>query len=229
MERPTRNSGALDQDSKPVALVDWAYRSIKEAILSLAIEPGAQLRTDELAQRFGVSRTPVREALLRLEQDGLVRTVPRVGTFAAEITASDLEELFELRELLEVHCVMKATMSLSRDDLDTVDRLMDEASSAVENGDLDGFQRSEIDFHGLLLNRAGNRRLLDVMSALRDLTYRQRVMSLGISDNVKRSLAEHLAVAEALHQRDAKEASRLMGVHLRSARDRLLNALDLPP
>ena len=229
LEATTKDSTSNEPESRPVALVDWAYRSIKDALLALEIPPGAQLCADELAQRFGVSRTPVREALLRLEQDGLVRTVPRVGTFAAEITASDLQELFELRELLEVHCAKKAATSLSEEDLKTVDRLIEQAKSAVDGHDPDAFQRSEIEFHELLLERAGNRRLLEVMSGLHDLTHRQRVMSLGLRDNIERSLVEHVAVAEALRKRSKSEAGRLMGVHIRAVRDRLLAATDLPP
>ncbi|MHB1517170.1 MAG: GntR family transcriptional regulator [Acidimicrobiales bacterium] len=214
---------------KPPALVDWAYRSIKDAILNLEIAPGTQLRAEELAQNFGISRTPVREALLRLEQDGLVRTVARVGTFVAEITASDVAELFELRGLLESHAAKKAAGALSEEALVSIDRLLAEGATAVGRGDLKGFQTSEIEFHDHLLRAAGNRRLLAVMSLLRDLTHRQRALSLGVRDNVEQSLAEHRAVAAALRRRDAEAAGQLMAAHLGAARDRLLASAELPP
>ncbi|HOG46741.1 MAG TPA: GntR family transcriptional regulator [Anaerolineae bacterium] len=214
--------------AKPAALTDWAYSTIKQAILSLEFAPGAQLPIDDLAERLGISRTPVREALLRLEADGLVHTVPRVGFFVAEITRRDLLELFEIRELLESHATKQAAARLSDGDLAYIDGLLQDSAEAVERGDLARFQEVEITFHNLFVERAQNRRLLAIMASIRDLTYRQRVLSLASLENVRQSLVEHQRIAQALRQRDAELAGRRMAEHVAAARDRLLEFVVLP-
>jgi len=216
-----------NQLGKPSALKDWAYDTIKESILNLRVPPGAQLHIEELADQMNVSRTPVREALLRLESDGLVRTVPRVGFFVTEITRRDLEDLFELRALLESFAAEKAASLLTDDELARVDHLLEASVSAVEQGDLDRFLETEIAFHTLFIERAPNRHLIAMMESLQDLTYRERVLSLESLENVRESLNEHQRMVGALHQRDGELAGRLMREHICAVRDRMLQFVDL--
>lgn len=216
------------QRSKPAALTDWAYEVIKESILTLKVNPGAQLHVDELAEQLNISRTPIREALLRLERDGLLRIVPRVGFFVTEITKRDLEELFELRELLESHAVRKAALALTDDELVRLQRLYEENAAATERGDLDGFLQTEIDLHSFLIEHAQNYWLIKMMDSVQDLVYRERMLSLRSIENVHASVEEHRRVLEALLQRDAELASRRMAEHIRAVKERLLQFLDLP-
>nr|MBC7243735.1 GntR family transcriptional regulator [Chloroflexota bacterium] len=214
--------------SKPTALTDWAYGVIKEAILTLKINPGAQLHIDELAEQLNISRTPVREALLRLEQDGLVRIVPRVGFFVTGITKRDLEELFELRELLESHAVKKATSALTESDIAYLKKLYQENAAAMEREDLAQFLQTEIEFHSFLINHAQNHWLITMMDSVQDLIHRERVLSLRSMENVRISVEEHQRILEALLQRDAELAGRRMGEHIRAVKERLSQFLDLP-
>lgn len=216
-----------NQVGKPSALKDWAYDTIKESILNLRIAPGTQLHIEDLADQLGISRTPIREALLRLESDGLVRAVPRVGFFVTEITRRDLEELFELRALLEGHAAERVASVLTGDELAHIDRLLEASVSAVERGDLDRFLEAEIAFHTLLIERTPNRQLIAMMESLRDLTYRERMLSLESLENVRESLAEHQRIVVALHQRDGELAGRLMREHICAIRDRMLQFVDL--
>jgi DNA-binding GntR family transcriptional regulator len=216
-----------NQLGKPSALKDWAYDTIKESILNLRSPPGAQLHIEDLADQMGVSRTPVREALLRLESDGLVRTVPRVGFFVTEITRRDLEELFELRALLEGHAAEKAASLLTDNELAHIDHLLEANVSAAEQEDLDRVLETEIAFHTLLIERAPNRRLTAMMESLQDLTHRERILSLECLENVRESCIEHRRIVEALHQRDGELAGRLMREHICAVRDRMLQFVDL--
>jgi len=214
--------------TKPAALTDWAYGTVKQAILNLEFAPGAQLRVDELAERLGISRTPIREALLRLESEGLVRIVPRVGFFVAEITRRDLIELFEIRQLLESHATKRAAAQLTDEGLALIDEILAQAAEAVARGDLARFQETEIAFHDYFIEHAQNRRLLALMASIRDLTHRQRVLSLTSAENVRQSLVEHQRIAEALHQHDPELAGQRMAEHMAAARDRLLQFVVLP-
>ncbi len=216
------------QRSKPAALTDWAYEVIKDSILTLKINPGAQLHVDELAEQLNISRTPIREALLRLERDGLLRIVPRVGFFVTEITKRDLEELFELRELLESHAVKKAASALTDDDLARLQRLYEENAAATERGDLDTFLQTEIDLHSFLIERAQNYWLIKMMDSVQNLIHRERVLSLRSMENVLASVKEHQRILEALLQRDAELAGQRMTEHIHAVKERLLQFLDLP-
>jgi DNA-binding GntR family transcriptional regulator len=188
---------------------------------------GAQLHIDELCQKLGTSRTPIREALLRLEKDGLVRAVPRVGYFVTLVTRKDLKELFEIRQMLEGHAVATATPNLTASDLDHLEQVLADSAAAVEAADTDKFLRLEIEFHTYLMNRAPNRHLSLVMETLRDLTYRERVLSMQSADNLRHTLVEHGRVLGHLRERDGKSAGEMMSKHIGDALVRMLQFLDL--
>ena len=217
----------LELGTKPKGLTDWAYETIKELILTLKVAPGTQLQIEMLAEQMGVSRTPVREALLRLEQDGLTQVVPRVGVFVTGISKRDLEELYELRELLESRATEEAAQRLTDDDLDHIDHLLEESKAAVKPGEVEKFLESEIAFHQILTQSAQNRRLISIMDSLGDLSYRWRIISLKSQENVRLTLIEHQGIAQALRQRDGKKAGKLMGDHIRSASERMIEEIDL--
>ncbi len=213
--------------SKPAALTDWAYEIIKDEILKLRIEPGRQLRVEELAERLGISRTPIREALLKLERDGLLQVIPRVGYFVTAMSGDDLRDLFEVRELLEARAVKQATGHLTARDLGCLEQLLDESARAVAEENLSRYLEIDIEFHDLLLQRAENRRLITIMESVRDLTFRERVFSLRSPKNVQATLREHRAILDALRNKDAEAAGRLMERHLIGASERLRAAYGL--
>jgi DNA-binding GntR family transcriptional regulator len=217
----------LKLGEKPKGLTEWAYELIKELILTLQVAPGTHLQIENLAEQMGISRTPVREALLRLEQEGLTHVVPRVGVFVTNINKDDLEDIYELRELLESRATEKAAEILTGDDLDHIDHLLEVSESAIEEGNIDKFLETEIAFHAILTEHARNRKLVAIMDSLRDLTYRWRILSLQSLENIQLSLNEHQNIAKALRQKDSVLAGKLMGDHIRAARDRISEALDL--
>ena len=213
---------------KPPELKDWAYDVVKHAIVNLDVAPGDQLSIADLSEQLDVSRTPVREALLRLESDGLVRAVARVGFFVTEVTKRDLRELFILRELLEGHAAEIAAPMVTDADLEELESLHRKSTTLAESGDRRGFIEYETMFHQYILDRCGNRRLIDMMDSLNDLTSRERLLSVRVSGNVEHSCREHSCIVEALRSRDFKAAGECMRRHLASSRQRLLAGLVLP-
>lgn len=210
---------------KPAALTDWAYTNIKEDILNLRVQPGHQLHIEKLSEELGISRTPIREALLRLETAGLVQVLPRVGFFVADITTNDIAELFEVREWLESNAAAKAVSTLTDDDLAGLDELMANTARAIEQGDSGKFLEFEEAFHNLIIQRCGNKHLLGVMESLYNLTRRERVLSIRSKENISWSLVEHQQVVAAFHARNALQASAMMVAHIRAASARLCNSL----
>jgi DNA-binding GntR family transcriptional regulator len=216
----------VNQFEKPVGLTDWAYTWIKQSILSLALAPGVQLQINNLAAELNISRTPIREALLRLEKDGLVRVVPRKGFFVTEITRRDLEELYEIRELLESRAIEEAVNNLSEGDLQKIDSLIQAGSLSVEEKDIDKFLQTEIDFHAYLVDHSGNRRLISIMEGFRDLTLRWRTLSLRSFENLGFSHQEHKNIVAAVKARDGKKAGQLMSLHIRNSQHRILQLVE---
>jgi len=220
------SSRSVDRPGKPVALTDWAYERLKAMLLSLQIEPGAQLQTDGIAREMGVSRTPLREAILRLEKEGLVRIVPRVGIFSTEITRRDLDELYELRELLESRALEDATPHITEEDLAQVDFLLERTVAAAKEQDTEAFLQAEVAFHSYLLRRCGNRRLITIVEGFQDLTYRWRVLSIRSQASLSETVAEHRQIVDALRRRDPQLAGELMRDHIRAARERIREVVE---
>lgn len=222
---------------RPSELNDWAYETIKKMILDMDFAAGEQLPIDALAEHMKISRTPIREALLRLESEGLVRAAPRVGFFVRRITKQDLRELFELREITEGYAAEKAALRLSAEDFDHLEQLQRASERSVAVEDMKGFTEAEIGLHSLILNSADNRRLLKMIDSIKDLTYSERMLAVRSSDdtqralslqNVRKAVEEHRRVVDALRRKDGHEAGEAMREHIRAVRGRLLEFLDLP-
>jgi DNA-binding GntR family transcriptional regulator len=213
--------------AKPLALKDWAYQVLKEDILSLKLPPGTVVRIGALTEELDVSRTPVREALLTLENEGLVRSEPRVGFFVAEISRRDLEELYELRAVLEGYAVQTAAPYVTDEDLSRLENGIETSQTAVEHGELDRFLEIDTAFHALLIERAPNSRLMVMMDSIGDLTHRLHYLGLKCVENIHESLVEHKEILGALRRRDSQLAARLMSDHLHAVKDRLLRCVDL--
>ena len=214
--------------TKPMDLKAWAYEMIKQRIVNLQVQPREQMRIENLAHELNISRTPIREALLQLEKEGLVRVNSRVGFFVRELTRRDLEELFEMRQLTEGYAAQKAAPTLTEEDLAQLDALHRSAATAIENNDQALFNKYEAALHDFLMRHSGNLQLLKMIEGLKDLTARERQYGLGSADNVRCSMREHGEIIDALHRRDGEEAEKMMRRHLGNVRDRLLDMLDLP-
>lgn len=233
----TSTADGFDGLVKPSGLKDWAYETIKKLILDLAFSAGEQLDVKALSEKMRISRTPLREALLRLESEGLVRAEPRVGFFVSGVTKQDLRELFELREITEGYAAEKAARRLTDSDFDHLEELQRSSEEAVGVGDLERFTEVEIGIHSLILNSSQNRRLLQMIESIKDLTYCERMMAVRTQEEAKKSLIlanvsesvrEHRRIVDALRQKDCALAGRAMVDHIRAVKTRLLEFLGLP-
>ncbi len=208
---------------KPTALTEWTYEYLKEEILNLNFKPGEQLHIDEFAEKLEVSRTPIREAFLRLANEGLLDIKPRVGYFVTEITEEDIRDLFEIREMVETRATRKAAELLSDEDLKYLQVVLNESSRAVDNGDLDTYIEKDMKFHGSLEKHIQNKRMVAFLESINNLTYRERILSMRSSENVRLTLIEHQKILDALVERDGKKAEWLMGEHLAKVSQRLIS------
>lgn len=211
--------------SKPKVLTDWVYAVLKDEILSLRIKPRSQLHVVKLSERLGLSRAPIREALLRLENQGLVEVHPRIGFFVSDVTESDMAELFEIREWLETKAAKKMAEQLSEADTVFFNRLISETERAVTKNDESRFLECEENFHDYIIRRCGNRHLLSVMEGINDLIHRERLLSVKSRENIELTLVEHKRIVNAICKKDPEEAASMMSDHIRSAGQRLCKRL----
>jgi DNA-binding GntR family transcriptional regulator len=220
MLTPIRRSRSLTQD---------AYVQIKSAIIANELKPGQQLKEEELASQLGISSTPLREALAKLEQEWLVETIPHRGKFVAEITPENVREVFEVRRELEGLAVELALPSLTTEDLEELGAFFERANARYPRGD--DFDpslwfESETRLHELIIYNCGNQWLIRLLKTLNDHIWRIRGFRVTTPGTATRqSFLEHLAIWEALKAKDVAKAKALMEQHLYKAGERLTTFL----
>ena len=208
--------------SKPKDLKNWAYETIKKWILNFDLESGKQIHIESIAAKLGTSRTPIREALVKLESEGLVKAIPRVGFFVTEVTAQDLKKLLELRELLEGYAAEKAAPFFNEEDIKLLAKLQKQSVESVEQGNFTKFLEIEVAIHSSIIEHSQNSYLLRIIDSLKDLTYRERLLSVRSIENVRESLNEHKEIIEALRLRNGKLAGQSMRRHINRVQKRIL-------
>lgn len=206
---------------KPMDLTEWAYNSIKQLILDNTLAAGTQINIDQMAAQLNISRTPVREALMQLQNKGLVKIQPHVGCFVCSITREEFREVFELRCIIESYAARKAAESMPEDELQLWTEHVTKSEKAVLQGNLDEFNVMETMIHDSLIANLQNKRIFDVMDMIADNIYRERMIARNSSDNVERSLEEHRALVDAIVNRRAEEAGKLMELHVRNVERRI--------
>jgi DNA-binding GntR family transcriptional regulator len=210
-------------------LAAQALDGLRSAVVDGRLAPGERYSVGALAERLGVSRTPVREALLVLEREGLVRFERNKGVRIIAPSAADLEEVFALRLLLEVPATRRACARLAGADLDALDAALDAMAGAADAGDELGFMAQDQRFHALLLAAAGSPRLVAVVGRLRDHVRLLGASTAGRSRDLRAIHAEHVAIRDALRARDADGAAAAMRAHLRATGELLAAQEGAPP
>jgi DNA-binding GntR family transcriptional regulator len=209
---------ALEPIAAPQTLASHAREAVLKAIGDGRLEPGSLHSVAQLATQLGVSRTPVREALLMLEREGRVRFERNRGVRVLVPTAHDIAEVFELRVLLEVPTTAGAA---GRVDLDALQTELDGMAAAADAADEGAFMDHDERFHALILAGSGNRRLVAAVAALRDSIRGRGASTVGRSRSLQEIQAEHAAILDALRADDGDRAAAAMRYHLRRTGDLL--------
>jgi len=197
---------------------DLAYRAVRDAILSGQLGPGERLNQDELARRLGVSRAPIRDALNRLEAEGMVKTLSRVGGLTvAETSEQEMVDLYEFRAILDSASTRLACERMSDADLARLQGIVQETDAATEAKDLQRIVQAHAAFHELLYAASGNAELIRVARNLWDRSYRFRLLALSNEENARRGLEQHRAILVAIQARDPERAVALAEEHDRSS------------
>ncbi|MGI6035216.1 MAG: GntR family transcriptional regulator [Limnochordia bacterium] len=202
-------------------LSEQVYQVLVSAIINHEIRPGTRLFEDDLAKQLGVSGTTVREALAKLEQDGLVVKSPHRFTMVPKLSQQDIEEIYDLRLALETLVIRRVHEKITPEDLVRLKELVTKGEEALEQGDLNGLVHYNEEFHDALCELGGNRRLIRMLQILRKQIRLFRAR--GIKDYP--GLEEHKRIVEALEQRDCERAIGEMSKHIIRGKEYYLREL----
>lgn len=200
--------------------------SIRDAIRKGILKPGERIMEIQLAEELGVSRTPVREAIRKLELEGYVVMMPRRGTYVANMSIRDISEIFEIRTALESLSNGLAAERITPEELEHLQRLLVMISSYIETKDMDKIVETDIEFHDLLYHAARNSRLVGIISNLRDQLTRFRTLSMSYPGRLEATLDEHRTIVEAIAQGDSRAAKKAAEKHMENSEKTLLKAMD---
>ena len=212
------------QNHRP--LREMVYEELKMQILTGTIIPGTRMMEVELAEEMGVSRTPVREAIRKLELEGLVVMVPRKGAYVAGISMKDIHEVYELRSALEALAASLAAVRITDEELEEMERQMVREAKETEENNLQGIVSIDTTFHDLLYQAAHNQRLVQFINILQEQLQRFRSATLSRPGRSKYALEEHKKIVEALANKDAKLAAKLATEHIENAENAMIFAMD---
>lgn len=215
----------MPEPAPRLSLAEEAYREIRDALLSGALEPGQKLSEPELALRFNTSRSPVREALFRLEHEGFVDRLPSGRLRVAALDIGYLEQLYVVRADLEGLAAKLAAPLLRTIDLDAMTRSVEAMDDAVKNDDAAGAIATGQQFHDVLMRECGNAPLVSLLAGLnaRISRFRAVVASLGRYDPNR--VLEHRRILKALYERNAEFARTEMMQHVQCSADVLVRRL----
>jgi GntR family transcriptional regulator, rspAB operon transcriptional repressor len=207
----------------PLQVKDLVYERLRTSLIDLTFAPGEPLREAALVERFGVSKTPIREALVRLEREGLVEIAPYRGARARTYNQNDVREFYEVREILEGECVRRVAQGPDDGIRDALTRNVDSSASALASGDLHAVAERLAEFGELLLSQMQNGMITELLGRLQ--AHLKRIGPADQSEVHFGSVVdEHRAILAAIAARDADRAQDLLRRHLRRLLDDQLQA-----
>lgn len=197
-------------------LRDVVFNTLRQAILRGELKPGERLMEIQLANKLGVSRTPIREAIRKLELEGLVLMIPRRGAEVAEITEKSLRDVLEVRDALEKLAVDLACDRISKEDIQRLRDAAEEFHQVLKQGDVTEYAEADVRFHDIIYLATENQKLIQLLYNLREQMYRYRVEYLKRKEAHETLLAEHEHIINCLEKRDKEAAKIAISTHIKN-------------
>lgn len=200
--------------SEYLPLRDVVFNTLRQAILRGDLKPGERLMEISLANKLGVSRTPVREAIRKLELEGLVLMIPRRGAEVAQITEKSLRDVLEVRRALEELAVQLACERMTEQALDELNQAAKAFEKILGDKDITAVAEADVAFHDVIYMATGNQRLISLLNNLREQMYRYRVEYLKRRECHAQLLAEHKEIIDAITNKEVKQAMEVTCRHI---------------
>ena len=193
-----------------LTLREKILENIRDAIVSGDLKAGSHISEPELAGRYGISRTPIREAFRQLESEGYLTVIPRRGVIVSEFSPKDIEEFYAIKSIMEGYAARQACERLSDKDLGRLQAINDKLAELARTGDIKNFFKIHSDFHELFIKAADNDKLHELIAGLVTKFQRLRFTSLSLPGRMAVSVQEHDKIIDAFRKKDADLAERLV-------------------
>ena len=203
-------------------LRDVVFNTLRQAILRGELKPGERLMEIQLANKLGVSRTPIREAIRKLELEGLVSIIPNKGAYVTGITRKDVEDIYAIRSLLEGLCARWATAHITEKQLDALEENIYLSEFHASKGHAQKLTELDDQFHDILYEACSSKMLEHQLRDFHEYVRRMRKQNLSGSERGLEAVLEHKQIMEAIRQKDADRAQELAALHMRNAYDNMI-------
>ncbi len=184
--------------------------TIRESILKGQLKPGEKVAEPELAERFGISRTPIREAFRQLESEGYLTVIPRKGAVVTALSERAVEEFYAIKSILEGYAAQMAAENMDDKDIEKLEAINQRLQELADEGDVKTFFRVHNEFHEVFIRAAGNEKLLELINQLMLKFNRFRLASLSLPGRMEISVKEHEKIIKAFKRKDGSQADNLV-------------------
>ncbi len=214
-----------DNSNDKQPLRDVVFKAIRDDILSEKLVSGERLMEKHLADKLGVSRTPVREALSKLEQEGFIEMTPRKGATVSIVRKKDIEDVLKIRAVLEGLAAKLACQNLNENIIKKLELAKKEFDIAVEEKNIEKMATTDMKFHDIIFSLSGNQKLVQIISNLREQIYRYRVAYLKDKNYRVKIIAEHNEILNAIKSGDPEYASNTAMLHIQNQENAVVKSL----
>lgn len=208
-------------------LRELVCETIRQAIIDGTFSPGERLMEIQMADEMGVSRTPVREAIRKLELEGFVVMIPRRGTYVADISIRDITEIYEIRTSLDVLAAGLAAERITDDELETLNRLLVEIGQHIADNNMEKIVEIDTAFHDILYQASRNERLCSIINNLREQLTGIRGRSMSYPGRLVETMDEHRSLVDCIAARNVEAAQNAARVHIENAEHTLMKSLTM--
>lgn len=195
-------------------LRDVVFNTLRQAILTGELKPGERLMEIHLANRLGVSRTPIREAIRKLELEGLVTMIPRRGAEVSQITEKSMNDVLEVRRALDALCAELACDRITDEELDHLGKACTAFEQAVRTRDIRKIAQADVALHDIIVQATGNQRLIQLVNNLSEQMYRYRFEYIKDFSQHERLIEEHRIIYRSIVNKDKETASKEAKIHI---------------
>ena len=195
-------------------LRDVVFNTLRQAILRGELKPGERLIEIQLANKLGVSRTPIREAIRKLELEGLVLMIPRKGAEVADITEKSLRDVLEVRKALEELAVQLTCDKITKEQIRELEQAAEQFKKTLKSNDITEIAEADVRFHDIIYLATDNQKLILLLNNLREQMYRYRIEYLKRADKYSQLLAEHEEIIRHIEKKQKKEAAEIVCKHI---------------
>lgn len=218
---------SLMNDDEYLPLRDVVFNTLRQEILTGKLKPGERLMEIHLANKLGVSRTPIREAIRKLELEGLVIMIPRRGAEVAQITWKNLKEVLEVRRALDVLVIELACERMTSDQLEKLYVACDKFKAATKTLDTRKVAEADVELHDIIIESAGNRRLTQLLNNLAEQMYRYRFEYLKDATQHEMLVQEHYEMYQSILNKDKESAAKAVCKHIDNQEEAIIRLLQL--